>query len=322
IFLEQSDFAGIQLSQICYGFTIVLFFKCMGCLLWPKHGRERNYPLAAYTFILFGLGTIFTAMNVRLMQLSFINNREFPGGPEAYSSSMFNTWRGLVPNASFIVANWMADGLLLFRCKVIWQGHQWILALPILLYLADISVAIIYLYQVSQPNATLFTKSAVDFGLPYFSLTTTLNILLTLLISIRLLVHHRRMVRAQTNQSWKGLSYIPIISMLVESSAIYAIFSILFIGLYAAGSSAAYIFLPVLSQTQIIAPLLIISRVATRKAWSTVDSRSANAIKRPWSASGPASGSTTTKVDIYPLEPSNQSGDLVHATSLNKDAEV
>jgi len=265
--------------------------------LWPQHPRRRNPLLALYTFVLFSLGTVFVAMNTNLEVLSFIDNREFPGGPETYSLSKYSSALAVTPNAAFILANWMADGLLLFRCKVIWDGHYWILVLPVLMYLGSISMGIMTIFQSSRPNANLWTSVTVDFGLPYFSISASVNVLLTLLISARLFMHQRRM---QKNLgSTRGLlPYNSIITMMVESSAIYAVSSLLFIGTYGANSTSSLIFLPILSQTQIIAPLLIISRVIRQSAWKSTSGQTSG-------SSPPFTGfqqSTTTHIDSIPLE--------------------
>ncbi|KAL0573267.1 hypothetical protein V5O48_008694, partial [Marasmius crinis-equi] len=112
LLLEHCDWAGTNISEIFYGGTIVLFFCCIKALLWPSHSRKPNYYLACYSFVIFSLGTIFVAMNVHLTQLSFIDDRNFPGGPEGFALANASTWRAIVPNSCFVIANWMADGLL------------------------------------------------------------------------------------------------------------------------------------------------------------------------------------------------------------------
>ncbi|KAJ8072805.1 hypothetical protein PM082_016364 [Marasmius tenuissimus] len=304
--LEHYDFAGIQLSEIFYGITIVLFFQCMLALLRPRHGRKPNYFLALYTFVLFGLGTTFTAINGRLLQLAFVDNRAIEGGPEAWQLLNYSTARPLTANAVFIIANWLADGLLLFRCKVVWQEKYWILGFPVLLALGDLTMGTLYLYQLSQPSANLFTGQAIDFGLPYFVLSTSLNILLTILLCSRLIFHQRRIAKTLMRPQ---VPYMSIVAMLVESSAIYAVCSIIFIGTYGAGNIASSIFLPVLAQAQVISPLLIISRVARRKAWTSDNTVSA------LHAASNAAGSSTY---INSLEPSPQ---ICDSTDLLKFAE-
>ncbi|THU92338.1 hypothetical protein K435DRAFT_967708 [Dendrothele bispora CBS 962.96] len=323
ITLERYDFAALQLSCIFYGFSVVVFVRCMSALLWPRSGRQQNTKLAVYTFFLFALGTIYIAMNGHYYQLAFIDNRNFPGGPEAYELFIYSTSVPRTANSVFIIANWLADALLLFRCKIIWQGNAWILILPVILFLADISMGILFLYQVSVPDANLFTQSAVNFGLAYFSLSTTLNTLMTLLICSRLIIHQRRLIKYQTLPSKNGLSYMSIVSMLVESSALYAVFSLLFIGTYASGNAASGIFLAILSQAQIIAPLLIIARVATRKAWTAEDSLSVNGGQN--SSSWRANSGPSTQVDSFPMESSPKLGsfnDRMGSGTISSTVEV
>ncbi|KAF5364389.1 hypothetical protein D9757_011898 [Collybiopsis confluens] len=275
LFLEYCDFIGTNISQMFYGVTVVLFFHCIKNLVWPRSPQmpSLRYYLAGYTFCLFSLATIFVAMNLHDSVLSFIYNRNYPGGPETYFEMIYSKPTIIIPNVAFVLSNLFADGLLMFRCKIIWAGKSWILALPATLYLASAAMGIMFLYQSSSPNSNLFSSGAVDFGLPYFAIATTLNILLTLLISVQLILHQRHF-KDNNLVHGRGLSYSAIVTMLVESSALYSIFSLLFLGTYASGSSASALFLPILAQTQIIAPLLIISRVASQRAYTSRNSGS------------------------------------------------
>ncbi|KAF8912533.1 hypothetical protein CPB85DRAFT_1301373 [Mucidula mucida] len=266
ISFEKSDFIGMHLADMLYGITVLLFVRCMIGLLFPKAPRVRNIPLAVYVSVLFALGTVFMAMNLNVAVLSFIDNRNFPGGPEVWAQAEAYKAIIVVPNTVFILANWMADALLLYRCKVVWDSHYWVLSLPGLMYLGSISMGIMTIFQSSKPNAGIWNSVTIDFALPYFSLSTSLNVLLTLLISSRLFVHQ---MWIRKNVGSMRLPYGSIIALLVESSAIYAVSSLLFIGCYGAGSLVSAVFLPILSQTQVIAPLLIISRVINQKAWTS-----------------------------------------------------
>jgi len=262
-------------------------------LLWPRSPRKPNYYLAGYTLALFSFGTIYIATNVHLTQLMFIDNRNFPGGPEGYAFYKYSTALVLVPNSSYVIANWLADGLLLYRCKVIWTGNWWIIALPSTMFLGSISLSIMFLYQASSPNATMFTQRALDFGLPYFALSNSLNIILTLLICLRLILHQRQMPLNGKEERMRLPYYSRIISMLVESCALYSVNSMLFLGTYAAGNSASSIFLPILSQTQIIAPLLVVFRVASHRDHTSVYTQS---LSKPTTGSG--SGPTRIRFGV------------------------
>ena len=112
-------------------------------------------------------------------------------------------------------------------------------------------MGIMLIYQTSQPRNSIWNVSVVNFGLPYFSISIALNILLTLMIVIRLILHGRNVRTAMGAPAGLGGLYVAIVTMLIESSALYAISSLLFIVPWATGSRASDIFLPVLAEIQV-----------------------------------------------------------------------
>lgn len=92
------------------------------------------------------------------------------------------------------------------------------------------------------------------FGFPYILISISLNILLTLMIVVRLVLHSRN-IRAATGapSRFSGL-YKTIVTMLVECSALYTVISLLVIG-----TDTANIFLPILAEAQVRAVVTAIS---------------------------------------------------------------
>ena len=107
-----------------------------------------------------------------------------------------------------------------------------------------------YIYQNSQPDIVSNALGA-SAGIPYFSISISLNILLTLLIVSRLILHSRNVRKAVGAQGGAGGIYDAIVTMLIESSALYAVSSVLFIGPWGADSWVASIFFPILAQNQV-----------------------------------------------------------------------
>jgi len=115
------DWKKKQRSRFLTGMVIILYFECAFAILRPPpgRGRGRKWGLLIYTTFLFVLGTIYTTCNLRVRQLSYIDNREFPGkapslpaGPIGYTLFSQSRPTSMLSNTSFTVANWMADGLL------------------------------------------------------------------------------------------------------------------------------------------------------------------------------------------------------------------
>lgn len=85
----------------------------------------------------------------------------------------------------------------------------------------------------------------------YISVAVFLNTLLTLMIVIRLVLHGRNIRTNTGSKAGIGGLYGAVAAMFIESSALYAVNSLLLIGLWAAESGATNIFLPVLGEIQV-----------------------------------------------------------------------
>lgn len=308
-FAEKANFAGILIGAIFYGIVIVLFFQCMGALLDPVNRNREGirWGLVAYTATSFSLVTIFTAMNLDVQSISYIDNRDFPGndalppGPLGYQTLIYSKAISVVPNLMFLLNNWLADGLLVYRCYVIYAKNYWVIAFPCLTYLASLAMGIMLIYQTSQPDSSIWNSVAINFGVTYFSISISLNILLTLLIVVRLVLHSKNIRSAMGAPAGASGLYKAIITVLIESSALYAVNSILFVAPWSVKSHVADIFLPILAETQVIAPLLIIRRVADQSALTSNTIVSGNNRPFAFRSPGKSTGGSGTLPGGYPM---------------------
>ena len=148
--------------------------------------------------------------------------------------------------------------------------NLWVVAIPILMLLgsvgthlnssrtaltfevdiSNLGTGIVFLYPIGGSLSQIWS------GLVYFSISLSLNILLTLMIVIRLIVYGRN-IRAATGSpvGVNGL-YKTIATILVESSAIFAVTSVLYIGLMAVDSPVMDLISPILCETQVRALLV------------------------------------------------------------------
>ena len=92
---------------------------------------------------------------------------------------------------------------------------------------------------------------AFDFSIPYVSVSISLNVLLTLMIVVRLVLHGRNIRTAIGSPVGINGLYKTIATMLIESSALFAVNSLLLIALWGARSGAADVFLPIVAEIQV-----------------------------------------------------------------------
>lgn len=96
IFLERTFLAGDVISGTGYGIQVILFVSC-ATILYSQYSRSlrssssflikgdtRALFLLLYITLLFVVESIYTAVQARTVQLMYIDNRNYPGGPWAY----------------------------------------------------------------------------------------------------------------------------------------------------------------------------------------------------------------------------------------------
>jgi len=113
-----------------------------------------------------------------------------------------------------------------------------------------------YGYNETTPGLSMF-------GIPYLSISVSLNVLLTLMIVIRLILHGRQIHTATRPAVGISGLYKTVSTMLVESCALFAMSSLVVVGglaayasswnedVYFPGSFVVDIFFPILAETQV-----------------------------------------------------------------------
>ena len=95
----------------------------------------------------------------------------------------------------------------------------------------------------------------VDFGIAYFSVALLLNVLLTVMVVIRLILHSRNIHSAIGAPAGASGVYKTAITMLIESCALYAICCLPVIGLWMTINTTLSISFPILSGAQVCTPM-------------------------------------------------------------------
>lgn len=101
----------------------------------------------------------------------------------------------------------------------------------------------------SEPLGSLWAERAVLYGLPYFALSMTTNMLVTVIIITRLLLARRNIQSIMGKEH--GKEYTGVASMLIESALPPALVSAVLIALYSRGHTAMILFFPLLPQVQV-----------------------------------------------------------------------
>lgn len=111
----------VRSTDVLAGIVIVLFFRCMTALLGSASRRRGDikWLLVIHTVAMFLFVTVYTAITLNTLSVSYVDNREFPGvigalppGPLGYQFLVFTKTASVIATATFVLNNWLADGLL------------------------------------------------------------------------------------------------------------------------------------------------------------------------------------------------------------------
>ena len=106
------------------GVQIVLYASC-AIFLWKtrqSRGRQSDF-LLLYSTILLSVETIFSAVQARTVQVIYIDNRNYPGGPWAYFLATQNLPINVMFYATLFILTFLSDLLIVSVKMYSWLDH-------------------------------------------------------------------------------------------------------------------------------------------------------------------------------------------------------
>ncbi|KAI0034801.1 hypothetical protein K488DRAFT_44707 [Vararia minispora EC-137] len=270
IFLERTFVAGDLLCGVGYGVQLVMYVYCAHYLWTQRRARTHALFILAFITALLAVSTIFVGVQAYTVQLVYIDNRNYPGGPWAYFLASQNLSVNVMFEATLFMINFLSDALVLWRCWIIWRAAgraaaYTATAFPALMLTASFVMGTLWTLQSSQPGLSFYSALPMAYGISYYTISLSINVVLTLLIVARLLWYRRTLLRSLPPAHARH--YLSLATVLVESATLYSLFALGFLISYAVSNPINQIFLTLAQSSQQISTYLIIYRLADGRAW-------------------------------------------------------
>ncbi|CAA7270520.1 unnamed protein product [Cyclocybe aegerita] len=242
---------GTIISGVAYGIVIIIALDSFR-LVMRKAARLREFMLVYIVIMTLVSTASFILGVVVTTKMIFQTNVPIAVGP-------FRLEILLYP-----VALWGADGLMMYRCMILYEGVSRAsrIALRCLLGVMAFvlfAVGILLPFCIFSSIPFILNDPRMIF-LVLVALTTLVNTTLATLVTLRL-YQHQRSARKVLGSEY-GSPYSRTIAICVESCALIVIFDLIFIVLAFQQANASMIPEQLLAHISVVSPFLLIARVA------------------------------------------------------------
>ncbi|KAG1842278.1 hypothetical protein DFJ58DRAFT_806824 [Suillus subalutaceus] len=186
--LDSAAIMSIVLESILYGFSVLMFIGTIWALTYKRHMRDVNRPIAAVAVLLFTLSTAHMVIDIIRTEEGLIQYRdELPGRPDAFFADIS---RGtfVINNAIVVLQTLLGDGVVIYRCYVVWQTI-WVIILPSMLWCGVAVTGGYSIYSFSHTTSTsghIFSKATQQWISAFSGLTIATNLLSSGLLAYRI----------------------------------------------------------------------------------------------------------------------------------------
>lgn len=161
IFNDESNLIAILLCGFGYGIAFTLYCMCARSFyaqLWRPEKRRQAAFMLTYISIVTLCGGLYFASSCRVVQLGYVDYRNYPGGPYAYTNVIFSSPDNVLGVVAYFLVNWFTDAMIvcgscsaqfaalltippqLWRVYILYSSKAYprlVVAFPCLLYLAS-----------------------------------------------------------------------------------------------------------------------------------------------------------------------------------------
>ncbi|KAJ3817579.1 hypothetical protein F5880DRAFT_1438508, partial [Lentinula raphanica] len=300
--ISEAQILGLFLASVFWGMLLITFVQVMKCFLWDiergqlKSASRINWPMLIIALLLMAFSTFDVSIGLMHCIEAFILYTG-PGGSDARFTGLTD-WVNILKTCNIAFGKIISDGVLVYRCWVVYNHSIAVVVLPILLWLGSFATSIFIIYlEASAKNPKALLTGGLSQITPSitasWSMSLANNIITTGLIVYRIW----RVDRSNTqNGIWQGQETTmsiqrsdqfsshtkrrkrtsklqEVIRIIIESGMMYTTIALISFITFEIGSSSAYATSDVELQILSIAFNLIIIRVSARPSWNSSSQR-------------------------------------------------
>lgn len=221
---------------------------------------NANRPIALAAILLLILSTAHLVIDIVRLEDGFVKYHDIPGGPVAFFQDISQP-TFVTKNLIYALQTMIGDGVVIYRCYVVWQS-VWVIILPSILWCGSSVAALVAPYYASRATGgDIYTNRTAQWITALFVLTLSTNLISSGLLVYRIWTIERRV---SANRATNG-TMMPIVHVVIDAAIIYsaALFTILIC--FVCADNAQFIMLDMIMPIISIAFCMVLIRLTPRK---------------------------------------------------------
>ncbi|KAG2140175.1 hypothetical protein DEU56DRAFT_735068 [Suillus clintonianus] len=261
--LDTAAIMSSVLEGILYGFSVLMFIGFVWTFTDKKSVRDVNRPIAAVAALLLVLSTAHIVIGIIHLEAGLVQYRDtYPGGPMAFFAD-FHRGTFVAKNAIYTLQTLLGDGVVIYRCYVVWQS-VWIIILPCIMWCGVGAFGVCSVYYFSQATTSdienFFNSEPGHWVATFLAFTLATNVLSTGLLAYRIW-----MIEREVSAVCATRTKVPILRVLIDAAILYSAALCSSLMCFAFGNNGLYVMgdmsVPIVSITF----YMVFIRIATNR---------------------------------------------------------
>ncbi|KAG1725532.1 hypothetical protein EDB19DRAFT_1915048 [Suillus lakei] len=216
--LDTGALMSAVLEGILYGFSVLMFIGTIWALIYKRRMQDVSRPITVVAILLLVVSTVHMVVTIIRVEDGLVKYRDtYPGGPVAYFGDLTQQTY-VIKHGLYILQTLLADGVLIYRCYVVWQSVR-VIILPSMLWCSVAVTGIHAVYSVSQANTGIFAPGLTKWIAAFFASTITTNLLSSGLLAYRIWIIERDVCKGRAMEG----TLMPIVRVLIDAAVLYSV---------------------------------------------------------------------------------------------------
>lgn len=215
--LDTAAVMSLTLEAILYGFSVLMFLGTIWIITYKRSIRDINRPTLAVATLLLLLSTAHITAGIIRVEDGLVNHRGTSQSDPAAFFEDLSEGTFVVKNVLIILQTLLGDGLVIYRCYIVWQS-VWIIVMPCIMWCGIVVFGAFGVYNFAHASSgNIFTNQNGHFVATFMILTLVTNLLSSGLLTYRIWINERQVSEIRAS---KGK--LPLLRVLVDAAVLYS----------------------------------------------------------------------------------------------------